>query len=210
MGLIGSKAKLLGAEWNYNALAAGLATAKTVAAAAVPSPAFDKGRAEARVAKEISAELSSWENGTLFVVEVSFQPNQKVFTETQYSSDFAKALKLVQTYGGALVTVEGHSDPMGLAQARQKGENPQVLSQIEQVGKNLSLDRANAVKASFLVYAKKSGVNLAGDDFVAVGMGIRAPKFKEPKTKDEWLDNMRVVFRIKQIEAELSEFKSIK
>lgn len=208
MGLVVGKSTLLGAEWNYNTLAAGLTMAKAVAA--VPAPILDRNRAEARVAKEISAELSSWEEGTLFTVEISFQPNQKVFTEIQYASDFAKALKLVQTYGGALVTVEGHSDPMGLAQAKQKGENPQVLAQIEQAGKNLSLDRANTVKATFLAYAKKNGVALAGDDFIAVGMGTRAPKFKEPKTKEEWLDNMRVVFRIKQIEAELNEFRPLK
>ena len=108
------------------------------------------------------------------------------------------------------MTVEGHSDPMGLAQAKQKGESSQILAQIEQAGKNLSLDRANAVKSSFLGYAKKNGVNLAGDDFIAVGMGIRTPKFKEPKSKDEWLGNMRVTFRIKQIEAELSEFQPLK
>lgn len=208
MGLVVGKSTLLGAEWNYNTLAVGLTTAKTIAVA--PAPVFDRNRAEARVAKEISAELTSWEEGTLFTVEISFQPNQKVFTEVQYANDFAKALKLVQTYGGALVTVEGHSDPMGMAQAKQKGESPQVLAQIEQAGKNLSLDRANAVKATFLAYAKKSGIALAGDDFIAVGMGIRAPKFKEPKTKEEWLDNMRVVFRIKQIEAELNEFRPLK
>lgn len=208
MGLVAGKSTLLGAEWNFNALAVGLATAKTVTTAA-PAPTLDRNRAEARVAKEISAELSGWEEGTLFVVEINFEPNQKVFTETQYANDFAKAIKLVQTYGGALVTVEGHSDPMGLAQAKQKGENAQVLAQIEQAGKNLSLDRANAVKASFLTYAKKNGVALAGDDFIAVGLGIRAPKFGTPKTKDEWLDNMRVVFRIKNIEAELSEFKPL-
>jgi len=212
MGLLVAKSSaLLGAEWNFNTLAAGLAMARlTSAPAAVPTPTLDRNRAEARVAKEISAELSGWEEGTLFVVEINFQPNQKVFTEAQYANDFAKAIKLVQTYGGALITVEGHSDPMGLAQAKQKGENAQVLAQIEQAGKNLSLDRANAVKATFLAYAKKNGVALAGDDFIAVGMGVRAPKFGSPKTKDEWLENMRVVFRIKNIEAELSEFQPLK
>lgn len=210
MGLVTSKAAVLGAEWNFNTLAAGLVTARLTSAPAIaPTPTLDRNRAEARVAKEISAELSSWEEGTLFTVEISFQPNQKVFTEVQYANDFAKALKLVQTYGGALITIEGHSDPMGLAQAKQKGESTQVLAQIEQAGKNLSLDRADSVKTTFLNYAKKNGTNLAGDDFIAVGMGIRVPKFKEPKTKDEWLDNMRVVFRIKQIEAELSEFRPL-
>lgn len=207
MGFVTAKSVLLGADWNYNTLAAGLATAKAVSA---PAPVLDKSRAEARVEKEVSAELSKWEEGTLFVVEVHFKPNQKVFTEAQYASDFTKALKLVQTYGGALVTVEGHTDPQGLAEARKRGESPQVLAQIEQVGKNLSLDRANAVKNAFLNYAKKNGVALAGDDFIAVGMGIRAPKFKDPRTEEEWLDNMRVTFRVKQIEAELSEFKPLK
>lgn len=208
MGLLTAKsATLLGAEWDFNALAVGLTTAKTVPAA--PTPAFDRSRTEARVARGVEAELSTWEEGTLFMVEINFQPNQKAFTEVEYADDFSKALKLVQTYGGALVTIEGHTDPMGLAQAKQKGEKAQVLAQIEQAGKNLSLDRANAVKTSFLAYAKKNGVRLDDSGIVPVGLGIRAPKFGQPKTKDEWLSNMRVVFRIKQIEAELSEFKPL-
>jgi len=206
MGLLTAKssALFLGAEWNFNALTADLTTAKAVSVAV---PAFDRAKTEARVAKGVEAELAVWEEGTLFVVEVNFQPNQKVFTETQYADDFSKALKLVQTYGGALVSVEGHTDPKGLAWAKQKGESPQILAQMEQVGKNLSLDRANTVKTSFLAFAKKNGVKLDDSGIVSVGMGVRAPKFGQPKTKDEWLSNMRVVFRIKQVE--LSEFQPL-
>lgn len=207
LGLITGKSTLLGPEWHYNALASGLTTAKTVVAQA---PAFDRAKTEARVAKEVSAELSSWEEGTLFVVEINFEPNQKVFTEVQYAKDFAEALKRVQTYSGALVTIEGHTDPLGLAKAKQKGENPQVLGQIEQTGKNLSFDRAKSVKASFLAYAKKNGIRLDDSGIVPVGLGVKAPKFNQPKTREEWLANMRVVFRIKQIEAELSEFQPLK
>lgn len=208
MGFLTAKTALLEAEWNFSTLAAGLATAKAVAA--VPAPMFDKSKVEARVAKEVSAELSKWEEGTLFTVEVHFKPNQKVFPEAEYARSFAEALKRVQTYGGALVTVEGHSDPLGVAKARQNGENQQVVSQIEQAAKNLSLDRAQAVMTSFMNYSKKNGVRMDESQFVAVGMGIRSPKYKSPSTEEEWLDNMRVVFRIKQVEAELTSFQPVK
>lgn len=211
MGLVTAKSALVGAEWNFDALAVGLATARpTSAPVPMPMPTLDRAKTEARVAKEVSAELSNWEEGTLFTDEITFQPNQKIFSEAEYAKSYTEALKKFQTYGGALFTVEGHTDPMGLARARQTGDNSQIIAQIEQAGKNLSLDRANAVKASFLVFAKKNGVILNDSNIVAVGLGVRAPKFSQPKTKEEWLANMRVVFRIKNIEAELSEFQPLK
>jgi outer membrane protein OmpA-like peptidoglycan-associated protein len=81
---------------------------------------------------------------------------------------------------------------------------------MEQQAKNLSLSRARAVRGSFLQYCKKKGLTLDESQFVAVGMGIANPKFSPPRTKQEWAANRRVVFRIKQVEAELTEFKPLK
>jgi outer membrane protein OmpA-like peptidoglycan-associated protein len=77
---------------------------------------------------------------------------------------------------------------------------------MEQQAKNLSLLRSQAVRESFLTYARGKSISIDESQFVAVGLGISTPKFSPPKTKEEWAANRRVVFRIKQVEAELSEF----
>ncbi|MEM7588141.1 MAG: nitrate ABC transporter substrate-binding protein, partial [Acidobacteriota bacterium] len=120
--------------------------------------------------------------------------------------DFEEALKIAQTYGGSLIVIEGHSDPLGILKAEQKGESKIVVSQMKQQAKNLSLDRSQAVRKSFLDYSKKRNFALDESQFVPVGLGIQTPKFSPPRTKEEWAANRRVVFRIKQVEAELTEF----
>lgn len=202
LGMLSGPIKLANANWDYAVLAAGLKNTGNA-----PAAKFNTAAVAASVEKQITAELSTWESeGTLFVIEINFQPNQSAFTADQYAADFQKALELSQTYGGAVVTVEGHADPMGLLKARQDGKGPAELAQLEQIGKNLSLQRANSVRDVYLEYCKTKGIKADASQFVAVGLGVQSPKFKKPATKEEWLANMRVVFRIKQVEAELSEF----
>ncbi|HEX9872390.1 MAG TPA: nitrate ABC transporter substrate-binding protein, partial [Candidatus Tectomicrobia bacterium] len=147
--------------------------------------------------------------GTLFVIEIAFDPNQSVFAEDRYAKDYEKALQIAQTYGGALVVIEGHSDPLGLLQAQQKGERTEVLDQLRQVAKNLSLARANAVRSSFIQYSKEQNIHADPSQFLAIGRGVEAPKFNPPRTKEEWAANRRVRFVIKQVESELTEFKPL-
>jgi outer membrane protein OmpA-like peptidoglycan-associated protein len=89
-----------------------------------------------------------------------------------------------------------------------------VLSRIRQSAKNLSLTRANAVRDSIIDYAKQKGVRLDPSQFAVVGHGIARPTSGmcgadpcAPGTEAEWLANMRVEFRIIQVEAEASVFK---
>jgi outer membrane protein OmpA-like peptidoglycan-associated protein len=77
---------------------------------------------------------------------------------------------------------------------------------MEQAVKNLSLQRAMAVRSSYLAYCKGKGVNVDESQLVPVGMGIKTPKFPVPHTKQEWDANRRVVFLIKNVEAEATEF----
>jgi outer membrane protein OmpA-like peptidoglycan-associated protein len=182
-----------------------------VAAPGSEKPRFDTKKVAAKVEKEIAVEPSEWaESGTLFQVEINFDPNQYEFSHAQYANDFQKALSIAQTYGGSLVVVEGHSDPLGILKARQNNESAAVVAQMEQQAKNLSLQRASAVRKSFLEYCQSKGVKLDESQFIAVGLGIATPKFNPPRTKDEWAANRRVVFRIKQVEAELSDFSPLK
>jgi outer membrane protein OmpA-like peptidoglycan-associated protein len=205
MGLITKRVALPSAGWDYNQLTSGLKNTRTVA-----TPKFDPGRAQQAVEKQLAVEPGSWKTeGTLFVIEITFDPNQSVFAEDRYAHDYQKALQVTQTYGGALVVVEGHSDPLGILQAQQKGERKEVLDQMRQVAKNLSLARANAVRSSFIQYSKDHNINVDQSQFIAIGRGVETPKFNPPRTREEWAANRRVRFVIKQVEAELSEFKPL-
>jgi outer membrane protein OmpA-like peptidoglycan-associated protein len=191
--------------WDYNQLAAGLKNTRAIAAAK-----FDPTRAQQAVEKQLAVEPGAWETeGTLFVIEIAFDPNQSIFAEDRYANDYLKALQVTQTYGGALVVVEGHSDPLGILQAQQKGERTEVLDQMRQVAKNLSLARANSVRSSFIQYCKDHSVSIDQSQFIAIGRGVEAPKFNPPRTKEEWAANRRVRFVIKQVESELTEFKPL-
>jgi ABC-type nitrate/sulfonate/bicarbonate transport system substrate-binding protein/outer membrane protein OmpA-like peptidoglycan-associated protein len=204
LGLIKKKITLDSADWDYNKFAKGLRYASKVKTS---KKKFDVNKVAAKVQKKISVEPTSWaEEGTLFEVEINFSPNQSDFPEKQYSADFKKALEIAQTYGGSLVIIEGHSDPLGILKARQKGKSQVEIGMMEQQAKNLSLQRANSVRDSFLGYCKRKTFRMDESQFLPVGLGIGSPKFNPPRTKDEWMSNRRVVFRIKQVEAELDEF----
>ena len=204
IGLMTEKVSLTSANWDYAALARGLKYATYVP---VPKRKFDAKKVAAKVEKKISVEPTTWEEeGTLFVVEINFAPNQSDFSATQYANDFQKALEIAQTYSGALIVIEGHSDPLGILKAERKRERQQVIDQMKQRAKNLSLERAQAVRTNFLGFCKQQNMIIDESQFVGVGLGIGSPKFNPPRTKEEWAANRRVVFRIKQVEAELDEF----
>lgn len=208
LGLISSRTSLTSANWDYNIFARNLKYATSVP---VVEQRFDPKKVAAKIEEKISVEPTTWaEEGTLFEVEITFDPNQSTFPLEQYATDFEKALNIAQTYGGSLVIVEGHSDPLGILNARQKGKSQVEIALMEQQAKNLSLQRANAVRESFLKYGRRKGVVTDESQFLAVGLGIGSPKFNPPRTKEEWAANRRVVFRIKQMEAELDEFVPLK
>lgn len=203
LGLLSAKATLNHANWDYAKLSAGL---KNTAGVTLAKPAFDPKKVE----KKLAVESAEWaDEGTLFLSEIYFEPEQSDFPENKYAGDFQKGLELAQTYAGALFIVEGHSDPQRLLQERAKGTQQAVINQMMQVAKNLSYQRAQSVVQSFLAYAKKRGIVLDESRLVAAGLGISNPKYNPPKTREEWAANRRVVFRLKQVEAEATEFAPI-
>jgi outer membrane protein OmpA-like peptidoglycan-associated protein len=205
MGVLTAATTVPNAGWDYNVFVPGLRYAK--AGPANTTPRFDEKKVSQVVENKIKAESTTWESeGTLFNVEIYFQPNQEDFAVANYSNDFKEALKLAQTYGGAIVVIEGHSDRGGVLKARQTGASSQEIAQIEQVAKNLSRDRAENVKKSFLAYCKQSGITFDASQITVVGRGIESPKYMQPRTQDEWKQNFRVVFRVKQLESESIQF----
>ncbi|MGA1868446.1 MAG: phosphate ABC transporter substrate-binding/OmpA family protein [bacterium] len=202
--LLNKEVPIASAEWDYNTMAEGLKYATSIPASKTK---FDKKKVAAKVEKQITVEPTTWaEEGMLFEVEINFKPNQSDFTEAEYAKDFQKAIQIAQTYGGSLVVIEGHSDPLGILKARQKGQSQVELSMMEQQARNLSLKRADSVRKSFLKFSNNKGLVIDDSQFIAVGIGVKYPKFNPPRTKDEWAANRRVVFRIKEVEAELEEF----
>src|SRR5262245_30248170 len=70
MGLLSTRVSLPSAGWDYNQLATGLKNIREVAA-----PRFDPARAQQAVERQLSIEPGAWETeGTLFVIEISFDP----------------------------------------------------------------------------------------------------------------------------------------
>ena len=202
LGLLGQKVPLQQAQWDYNQLRAGLTGVDDVEA-----PRF-KSDAVAKVVTKKQAQGTLGE-GELFSFEINFKPNQKSFSEDLYKDAFAKVVDLAATYGGAVIIVEGHSDPHKYNKLEKDGASEVVLRRTKQAGKNLSMSRAISVRDSVIDYASKNGLPLDKSQFTVVGHGITQPKYPKPKTKEEWLSNMRVVFRIIQIEAEDTAFEPL-
>jgi len=209
IGLLSKRTSLDHAKWDYNRLKAGLSDV-----AGVEAPKFEKDE----VAKVIDKKQKqgTLTEGELFSFEVYFQPNQNSFPFESYAESFAKVVDLAATYGGAVITVEGHSDPLGYLKSKKSGESDVVLSRTRQAAKNLSMARANAVRDSVIAYARKRGITVDASQFVVVGHGIDKARNGmcgndpcAPKTEQEWRNNMRVEFRIIQIEAESSAFKPL-
>ena len=209
VGLMGQAAVLDHPKWDYKRFASGAATV------AVPEvQRFDPGKVATIVARR--QQQGKLGEGELFSFEVLFKPNQDKFPVDLYSDAFKRVTGLAATYGGAIITVEGHSDPMAYLQAKRDGATALVLGRTQQSAKNLSLSRAVAVRDSIVAYAKSNGISLDPSQFAVVGHGIAQPRSGicggepcAPKTEQEWQSNMRVEFRILQIEAEASAFKPL-
>jgi ABC-type nitrate/sulfonate/bicarbonate transport system substrate-binding protein len=206
LGLTAGKAALAQAKWDYNAFKPGLANTQGVIL-----PAFDTGAVTQVISGRAAKDQLS--EGELFKFQVQFRPNQNSFDAKDYGQDFERAIDLASTYGGAIISVEGHADPLGYLKKKDAGEDELILGRIRQSGKNLSYTRATAVRDSLIAYAKAKNVRLDPSQFALVGHGIEKPRTGlcgaipcRPKTEQDWLSNMRVEFRIIQVEAEENVF----
>lgn len=208
IGLVAQGVALEHPKWDYARLGGGTATP------AAETQRFDSEKVATIVARK--QQQGRLAEGELFSFEVLFQPNQDKFPLELYSDAFKRVVGLAATYGGAVITVEGHSDPMAYLRARKDGASPLILGRTQQSAKNLSLARAVAVRDSIVAFAKSQGTSLDPSQFAVVGHGIAQPRSGmcggepcAPKNEQEWQSNMRVEFRIIQIEAEASAFKPL-
>ena len=182
---------------------------------------FDPNLVAAIISKKNQED--SLEDGELYSFEIHFSPNQNSFSSDQYENEFKRVMQLVATYGGALLTIEGHSDPLGYLKFKKEGKDRDTLNKIKQTAKNLSYKRATSVKKSLMTFAGELGVELDENQFGIIGHGIMKPNTSgvaydntgdlalsaAPKTKEEWELSRRVVFRLIQVEAETKTFEPI-
>ncbi len=209
LGLLSGSVALAQAEWDYNQMRAGLTGVD-----AVEAPRFRKEAVTKAVAKKQA--LGTLGEGELFSFEIYFQPNQNTFPAEQYTDAFNRVVELAATYGGAVITVEGHSDPLGYLRNKKEGAAQVLLKQQKQAAKNLSMTRALSVRDAVVGFARGRNVALDDSQFTTLGHGIMQPKAGmcgqdpcAPQTKEEWLANMRVVFRVIQMEAEADVFQPL-
>jgi ABC-type nitrate/sulfonate/bicarbonate transport system substrate-binding protein len=208
-GLVSGTVTLTAQAWDFARLQGKIGQVK-----AASGSRFDERAAAAAVNK--LQQQGRLAEGELYSFDVFFAPNQNSFTADLYKDAFNRVIELASTYGGALITVEGHSDPMQYLKSKKAGESVLVLGQIKQAAKNLSYSRAQSVRDSILSFAKTKSINLDASQFVVAGQGISMPSTGicgedpcAPKNEAEWRSNMRVVFRIVQVEAESSVFKPL-
>ena len=197
------------ARWDYGAISGGLFDQRRA-----ELPGFDEGQAGQVVDR--MKQTGDLEKETLFAFEINFKPNQQGFPVKTYEDEFERVIELASTYGGAVLTVEGHSDPLNYLRRKAKGAPQHELRSIRQAARNLSVNRAMAVRDAIIKLGESRGVSMDESQFVTVGYGITEPKTGmcggdpcPPKTEAEWRSNMRVSFRIVQVEAEADVFTPI-
>lgn len=199
LGLLSKTSDIAFADWDYGELKSGLRYAGDVKVTR-----FNTGTAS------VVAEKLSGSGEALFTFEIYFNPNQNSFPASQYREEFDRIIDFATTYGGALITIEGHTDPMGFLRKQQEGSDDLVLKKIRQAAKNLSYSRADSARLEIIKYASSKGVTLDTSQFNIIGQGIDSPKYGVPKTENEWRQNMRVQFKVLQVEAEEQVFRPLK
>ncbi|CCN40091.1 putative ABC-type nitrate/sulfonate/bicarbonate transport system, periplasmic components [Vibrio nigripulchritudo FTn2] len=207
MGAIKSAGTVLKADIDYRLHSNGYAEK-------VNQPKFDTKTLSAVVDKK--QKLNTLDDDTLYSFDVFFRPNQRGFDSSLYQSEFDKVIELSAIYSGAVIIVEGHSDPMGYLRKVKQGESNLVLSRMKQGLKNLSLSRATEVRQSLIEFGQENNLFLDPSQFSVVGHGISQPKTGlcgaqpcAPKNEEQWLSNMRVSFRLLNVETEETAFNPL-
>lgn len=198
-GRLSAPARLAIADWDYTALTAGLSNLDERQIAA-----FDPEAAAAAV--RTLRRTGQLDANTRIDFEVFFAPDSTAFPVALYEADFQEILRLASTYSGAIITVEGHSDPLYFLQREQDGADNTELRAIRTSAQNLSLDRAIAVVDALDGYASDTGLRMNRDQFTVDGVGITTPRHNPPQTEAQWRENMRVVFRVLTVQAEATTF----
>lgn len=190
------------AEWDYAALAANLTDVSERQIAA-----FDPAAAAAAVDR--LRRTGQIDENTQIDFTVYFDPASNVFPIAIYESDFENIIRLGATYSGAIVTIEGHADPLEYLRAEKNGATDRELRLMRKDGDNLSMERAQALMAAIQEFAGMEGITLNDNQFTIDGLGINNPAHNPPTTEAEWRENMRVVIRVLRVQSEATTFSPL-
>ena len=214
LGLLSNKVVLAHAEWNYDRLKTGLSQK---AIEGVVAPKFDKAAVTA-VIQGMNQQDKLTAN-QLFFFETLFPPEQHQFSASMLSKQrMEELIDYALTYGGSIMTVEGHGDNLEYWKAKEANQPDVVLNRIMQVNKTLSARRAASVRDGIIARAQSEfGVTLEPFQFEIIGHGFMKPKVMRacgnvpcpPQSEDEMRNNMRVQFRFIRVEAESKVFTRI-
>jgi outer membrane protein OmpA-like peptidoglycan-associated protein len=212
-GYVALSHRLAMADWDWNKLT-------NLTSVAPEASRFDEKEVGRLVGKMHAT--GNIDNNTLFAVDVHFKPKQSDFPPSDYATDFEQIATLARRYGGAVITVEGHADPMVYLQALRTMEKTGTVNRVLLVrqaaaGRNLSVQRAVSVRDAVIAAAKEKGISLDSSQFDIVGMGYDDPvtgmcgdRPCEPKSEQEFFSNMVVKFRLVNVDAEASAFVPIR
>lgn len=206
LGLVSSPRAIQHAAWNYELFKEGLTDVS-----GVEQPKFN----QAALAKVIDRmdKTGALDDAAMFEFSIYFDPEQTHFQEEQYQEEFDRVIDQASKYGGAVITINGHSDVMAYLRQEKNGASRIVLKKTWLATKNLSMQRAISVQQAVIDAAKSRGITMDPSQFATIGKGITDPatgmcgsKPCAPKTEAEWRSNMRVEFKIVRVEAEESVF----
>jgi ABC-type nitrate/sulfonate/bicarbonate transport system substrate-binding protein len=200
LGVMNSPLRLHSPAWDYAQLHDGLELAGSL-----NRERFKRDKVAIALARR--QQQGNLGDSELFSLDLSYDPDQDDFPADRYSDAFARITDYAAAYGGALVALEGHSDPLGYLRQKQLGGSAPLLGRIKQAARNHSLSRAVALRDSIVNYAMNHGIPLDYSQFAVSGEGIAKPSNGicgvdpcEPQSVQEWRDNMRVAIRILQVE----------
>lgn len=210
MGLLTKRVPMHHAKWDYAVFKPGLVNVEHVNV-----PKFDKAEVTRFVNKlRQSGQLDSAGRYTL---TITFTPNETSFPVATWHKEFDTMIDRLVTFGGAISTSEGYGDVLGYLKEQRDGATTTLLKQIKQSVLNTSYKRASDAVNVLIEYAEGKGVHLDRSQFEIVGHGMTKPIGGfcgadpcPPKTRDEWLSNMRVTFQIIPFNrAEATEFEAL-
>ena len=201
-GSIDAPVELASADWDYASLTDGLSDLDDRQIAA-----FDPEAAAAAV--RTLRRTGQIEAATKIDFTIYFEPDSTAFPVELYAKDFEEVLRLASTYSGAIITVEGHSDPLHYLRSERDGAPNKQLRAIRASTNNLSMARAIAAVEALEAYAGELGIRINSDQFTPDGVGISTPKYDPPQTEAQWRENMRVVFRVLTAQAEATTFSPL-
>tara|TARA_Y100001960_G_scaffold328546_1_gene417586 strand:- start:11403 stop:13130 length:1728 start_codon:yes stop_codon:yes gene_type:complete len=212
MKLIKSKNPIAKAEWNWESLRKGLRHADQVVV-----PKFNREQVS-KVVAEMQAR-GTLEDGQFLREQVYFEVGSSnfVFNQNLHGAIFDKVIDDANSFSGALIIVEGHSDPAHYLISKYKNKVPlKTLKRIRQAARDLSRQRAEEVRSAIIEYARDvRGVDINETQFEVVGYGIDNPEtgvcngepckidLKGQAAKQAYAKNRRANISFTTIEAEV-------